>query len=310
MSGEDNNHMEIIRSDYELAKELHISFGFLPERIHNKANLIHTINPSILSPLGILNSLPELYENNSEFLIPEMKEDDILSVCEREDGMHFLFTKDENKSDIKLFCNIDDKVIKLQLNNFIKFIRSHSILSRLFSGNLHDKISIRRVNYQTMQLAIEQQYKSIVLRNILENLIEENVQYIKELGTEAFVVRNKSAFFDDEDFDYDIIKENNEEKNDKEDENEEEEENEEEPQKKKFKPNEIAKIKVTITIKDIGFEVEEIEANPEIININDEDDDEEQSNLKTNDVNKIWEGVNYLIDKASNDDDDDEDDDN
>lgn len=223
---------EILRIDIQEAKELGIDFSIGRHKCDNFAKLTCYIYPSLYSPVGTLNSIPELFEatryEDEDSCCPKLDEDIILTDYERKDGFHFYASKMEkqNKIEMEVYCNIKDFAIKLQLQNFLKFIKNHTVISRLFEG--HIDLSIARVSDSMKQLQARVALEPYMIRRNLAKLAVECAKNVKEMEQEAYVYRNRRLLSDNYEDDSEDEQENEEENVNENEENEDNDENDEE----------------------------------------------------------------------------------
>lgn len=281
--------------DVKQAKELRIKLALLNFTCTNVAKLTTYIYPSSYSPVGTLNSIPDLFNDDEECVAPKLDEEIILTKLEREDGFHLTSFKldNENKILIRVFCNIEDIAVKLQLNNFYKFINNHPILNKLFDGNILSNIFIGRYSATLRQLQAEIEVSPYLVRLRLESLAYQCAKDVKELEQEAYVYRNREMLdvVDEEDFDEcDNNNENNDENNNENNEevnneNDNEEEGNDEEDDDEIKEPPTKKIQLTITVNEEQLiRIDEKQKKTLIEKLNEEED---QLRLKRNILEKI-----------------------
>lgn len=223
-----------------------------------------------------MNSIQNLFNNkDSDFIIPRIDNRPILSEFEVREGINFqcdINSINENSVIARCFCNIEDNLIKLQIRNFYKFIKSHTILDKIFGLSIQDKITIARLDCTTRQLCVTADLDPLKLRATLITILNENLIYVKELELENYLIYNRELLEEDDD--------------DDDDENEEEEENNGEEEEEDNEPKEPpVKIQLAITIN--GKQLNRIDENQKKTIIEKLNEEEEQIKLKRKILEKI-----------------------
>lgn len=192
----DDRYREKLVKDAEQAIELRIKHTTIIHIVQDIADFTRPIYPDELGPLGILNSMPEVFDNlrEDERTAPELTENMIITQNDKDKGIHFYYreNKEENYCLIRVYCIIRDIAIKLQLRNFYQYIKNHNIIGKFFESNILEHIEIARLDEDLRELTAEIKLPPLKLRTIIENIITENTRYAIELGDDYRIRYNRS----------------------------------------------------------------------------------------------------------------------